>query len=164
MGKKADQLYNDNDNKKMDNNPISTFFTKLDDRLLTFVFERFHTHTHTHTHAMSPSKLLFAFFVLFLVSFSFGAVSVNAQEFEDKDKLMDELDRLKTFTETRIKNKETVLQARKNAWDREEKLDKSLEGLELEDKLEKQFEADLEQVKELGVVGGNNRRMLLSKR
>ncbi len=43
-------------------------------------------------------------------------------------------------------------------------MDKSLEGLELEDKLEKQFEADLEQVKELGVVGGNNRRMLLSKR
>ena len=39
------QLY-DNDNKKMDNNPISTFFTKLDDRLLTFVFERFYTHTH----------------------------------------------------------------------------------------------------------------------
>ena len=111
---------------------------------------------------MSPSKLLFAFFVLFLVSFSFGAVSVNAQEFEDKDKLMDELDRLKTFTETRIKNKETVLQARKNAWDREEKLDNSLEGLELEDKLEKQFEADLEQVKELGVVGGNNRQILLS--
>ena len=74
---------------------------------------------------------------------------------------MDELDRLKTFTETRIKNKETVLQAKKDAWDREEKLDKSLDGLELEDKLERQFEADLEQVKELGgVVGGSgNRRM-----
>ncbi|CAL6384075.1 unnamed protein product [Bathycoccus prasinos] len=74
---------------------------------------------------------------------------------------MDELDRLKTFTETRIKNKETVLQAKKDAWDREEKLDKSLDALELEDKLERQFEADLEQVKELGgVVGGSgNRRM-----
>ena len=71
---------------------------------------------------------------------------------------MDELDRLKTFTETRIKNKETVLQAKKDAWDREEKLDKSLDGLELEDKLERQFEADLEQVKELG--GVVNRRML----
>ena len=71
---------------------------------------------------------------------------------------MDELDRLKTFTETRIKNKETVLQAKKDAWDREEKLDKSLDGLELEDKLERQFEADLEQVKELG--GVINRRML----
>jgi|MDSX01.1.fsa_nt_gb hypothetical protein len=126
--------------------------------LRLFVFKRAKGDT------MSPSKLLFAFLVLFFVSFSFGGVSVHAQEFEDKDKLMDELDRLKTFTETRIKNKETVLQARKNAWDREEKLDKSLEGLELEDKLEKQFEADLEQVKELGVVGGNNRRMLLLKR
>ena len=71
---------------------------------------------------------------------------------------MDELDRLKTFTETRIKNKETVLQAKKDAWDREEKLDKSLDGLELEDKLERQFEVDLEQVKELG--GVVNRRML----
>ena len=71
---------------------------------------------------------------------------------------MDELDRLKTFTETRIKNKETVLQAKKDAWDREEKLDKSLDGLELEDKLERQFEADLEQVKERG--GVVNRRML----
>jgi len=71
---------------------------------------------------------------------------------------MDELDRLKTFTETRIKNKETVLQAKKDAWDREEKLDKSLDGLELEDKLERQFEADFEQVKALG--GVVNRRML----
>ena len=162
------QLY-DNDNKKMDNNKekeeeevIHNFNLLHKTRPACNVC--FQKVSHTHTHAMSPSKLLFAFFVLFLVSFSFGAVSVNAQEFEDKDKLMDELDRLKTFTETRIKNKETVLQARKNAWDREEKLDKSLEGLELEDKLEKQFEADLEQVKELGVVGGNNRRMLLLKR
>ena len=67
------------------------------------------------------------------LSFSSPLHSSFAQEFEDKDKLMDELDRLKTFTETRIKNKETVLQAKKDAWDREEKLDKSLDGLELED-------------------------------
>ena len=97
-------------------------------------------------------------FFLVVAVFFLSLHSSFAQEFEDKEKLMDELDRLKTFTETRIKNKETVLQAKKDAWDREEKLDKSLDGLELEDKLERQFEADLEQVKALG--GVVNRRML----
>jgi predicted outer membrane lipoprotein len=106
----------------------------------------------------SRAKLLSVFLVLFLACAFLPTSSLAFEEFEDKDKLMDELDRLKTFTETRIKNKETVLQAKKDAWDREEKLDKSLDGLELEDKLEKQFEADLEQVQELGLVG--NRRML----
>jgi hypothetical protein len=106
----------------------------------------------------SRAKLLSVFLVLFLACAFLPSSSLAFEEFEDKDKLMDELDRLKTFTETRIKNKETVLQAKKDAWDREEKLDKSLNGLELEDKLEKQFEADLEQVQELGLVG--NRRML----
>ena len=106
----------------------------------------------------SRAKLLSVFLVLFLACVFLPTSSLAFEEFEDKDKLMDELDRLKTFTETRIKNKETVLQAKKDAWDREEKLDKSLDGLELEDKLEKQFEADLEQVQELGLVG--NRRML----
>jgi hypothetical protein len=106
----------------------------------------------------SRAKLLSVFLVLFLACAFLPSSSLAFEEFEDKDKLMDELDRLKTFTETRIKNKETVLQAKKDAWDREEKLDKSLDGLELEDKLEKQFEADLEQVQELGLVG--NRRML----
>jgi hypothetical protein len=106
----------------------------------------------------SRGKLLSVFLVLFLACAFLPSSSLAFEEFEDKDKLMDELDRLKTFTETRIKNKETVLQAKKDAWDREEKLDKSLDGLELEDKLEKQFEADLEQVQELGLVG--NRRML----
>jgi len=106
----------------------------------------------------SRAKLLSVFLVLFLACAFLPSSSLAFEEFEDKDKLMDELDRLKTFTETRIKNKETVLQAKKDAWDREEKLDKSLDGLELEDKLEKQFEADLEQVRELGLVG--NRRML----
>ena len=102
-------------------------------------------------------------FFLVIVVFFLSLHSSFAQEFEDKEKLMDELDRLKTFTETRIKNKETVLQAKKDAWDREEKLDKSLDGLELEDKLERQFEADLEQVKELGgVVGGSGNRRMLS--
>ena len=103
------------------------------------------------------SKLRISFFLVIVVFF-LSLHSSFAQEFEDKEKLMDELDRLKTFTETRIKNKETVLQAKKDAWDREEKLDKSLDGLELEDKLERQFEADLEQVKALG--GVVNRRML----
>jgi len=106
----------------------------------------------------SRAKLLSVFLVLFLACAFLPSSSLAFEEFEDKDKLMDELDRLKTFTETRIKNKETVLQAKKDAWDREEKLDKSLDGLELEDKLEKQFEADLEQVQELGLVG--IRRML----
>ena len=122
-----------------------------------------HTCTHTHiTNSMhilrSRAKLLSVFLVLFLACAFLPSSSLAFEEFEDKDKLMDELDRSKTFTETRIKNKETVLQAKKDAWDREEKLDKSLDGLELEDKLEKQFEADLEQVQELGLVG--NRRML----
>ena len=105
----------------------------------------------------SSNKRQISFFLVIVVFF-LSLHSSFAQEFEDKEKLMDELDRLKTFTETRIKNKETVLQAKKDAWDREEKLDKSLDGLELEDKLERQFEADLEQVKELG--GVVNRRML----
>jgi hypothetical protein len=116
-------------------------------------------HTHITMHILrSRAKLLSVFLVLFLACAFLPSSSLAFEEFEDKDKLMDELDRLKTFTETRIKNKETVLQAKKDAWDREEKLDKSLDGLELEDKLEKQFEADLEQVQELGLVG--NRRML----
>ena len=110
----------------------------------------------------SSNKRQISFFLVIVVFF-LSLHSSFAQEFEDKEKLMDELDRLKTFTETRIKNKETVLQAKKDAWDREEKLDKSLDGLELEDKLERQFEADLEQVKELGgVVGGSGNRRMLS--
>jgi len=134
-------------------------------RFLVDTFTRTHTRAHTHAHAhdsmrilRSRAKLLSVFLVLFLACAFLPSSSLAFEEFEDKDKLMDELDRLKTFTETRIKNKETVLRAKKDAWDREEKLDKSLDGLELEDKLEKQFEADLEQVRELGLVG--NRRML----
>ena len=65
---------------------------------------------------------------------------------------MDELDRLKKFTETRIENKKTVLQAKKEAIEREEALEKSFDGLELEDKLEKQFESDLEAVKNLQIT------------
>ena len=65
---------------------------------------------------------------------------------------MDELDRLKKFTETRIENKKSVLQAKKDAMDREVALEKSLDGLELEDKLEAQFSADLEQIEKLGTI------------
>ena len=143
----------------------SSLKTNAKTRAFSSIRSHARTHAHTHTHAhdsmhilRSRAKLLSVFLVLFLACAFLPSSSLAFEEFEDKDKLMDELDRLKTFTETRIKNKETVLQAKKDAWDREEKLDKSLDGLELEDKLEKQFEADLEQVQELGLVG--NRRML----
>ena len=143
----------------------SSLKTNAKTRAFSSIRSHARTHAHTHTHAhdsmhilRSRGKLLSVFLVLFLACAFLPSSSLAFEEFEDKDKLMDELDRLKTFTETRIKNKETVLQAKKDAWDREEKLDKSLDGLELEDKLEKQFEADLEQVQELGLVG--NRRML----
>ena len=143
----------------------SSLKTNAKTRAFSSIRSHAHIRAHTHAHAhdsmrilRSRAKLLSVFLVLFLACAFLPSSSLAFEEFEDKDKLMDELDRLKTFTETRIKNKETVLQAKKDAWDREEKLDKSLDGLELEDKLEKQFEADLEQVRELGLVG--NRRML----
>jgi hypothetical protein len=83
----------------------------------------------------------------------FISTRTNAQrEFENKDELMKELDRLSKFTETRIQNKKDVLLARKRALDREEELDKTIDGLELEDKLERQFESDLAQVRELGTI------------
>ena len=118
------------------------FFLSLDDMI-----------DRASTKPRSFSSIRNSLFFIVSVLVLFISTRTNAQrEFENKDELMKELDRLSKFTETRIQNKKDVLLARKRALDREEELDKTIDGLELEDKLERQFESDLAQVRELGTI------------